>query len=54
LLVPRTAGAAPPSPDTVIALVDNGKVFGQIIQNFSALPVRRVDRTAQLSGPWAP
>jgi small conductance mechanosensitive channel len=38
------------TPDHVMTLVGNGKVFSETIQNFSALPVRRVDRTAQLSG----
>lgn len=38
------------TPDNVMTLVGNGKVFGDTIQNFSALPVRRVDRTAQLAG----
>jgi small conductance mechanosensitive channel len=38
------------TPDNVLTLVGNGKVFGGTIQNFSALPVRRVDRTAQLAG----
>jgi small conductance mechanosensitive channel len=38
------------TPDNVLTTVGNGKVFGDTIQNFSALPVRRVDRTAQLAG----
>jgi small conductance mechanosensitive channel len=38
------------TPDHVITMVGNGKVFSETIQNFSALPVRRVDRTAQLAG----
>lgn len=38
------------TPDNVLTLVGNGKIFGDTIQNFSALPVRRVDRTAQLAG----
>jgi len=33
-----------------MTLVGNGKIFGDTIQNFSALPVRRVERTAQLAG----
>jgi small conductance mechanosensitive channel len=37
------------TPDNVLTLVGNGKVFGDTIQNFSALPYRRVDRTAQLA-----
>ena len=42
------------TPDHVITLVGNGKVFSETIQNFSALPVRRVDRTAQVSGAVDP
>jgi small conductance mechanosensitive channel len=38
------------TPDNVITIVGNGKVFGDTIQNFSATPARRVDRTAQLAG----
>jgi small conductance mechanosensitive channel len=38
------------TPDNVLTLVGNGKVFGDTLQNFSALPFRRVDRTAQLAG----
>jgi small conductance mechanosensitive channel len=37
------------TPDNVLTVVGNGKVFGDNIQNYSALPVRRVDRTAQLA-----
>ena len=37
------------TPDNVMTLVGNGKVFGGTIRNYSALPVRRVDRTAQLA-----
>lgn len=37
------------TPDNVVTLVGNAKVFGDTIQNFSLLPVRRVDRTAQLA-----
>ena len=42
------------TPDNVLTIVGNGKVFGDTIQNFSVLPVRRVDRTAQLSGAVDP
>lgn len=42
------------TPDNVMTLVGNGKVFGDTIQNFSALPVRRVERTAQLAGSVDP
>jgi small conductance mechanosensitive channel len=38
------------TPDSVMTTVGNGKIFADTIQNFSALPVRRVDRTAQLAG----
>jgi small conductance mechanosensitive channel len=38
------------TPDNVMTTVGNGKVFGDTIQNFSALPARRVERTAQLAG----
>ena len=38
------------TPDNVMTLIGNGKIFGDVIQNFSALPVRRVERTAQLAG----
>ena len=34
------------TPDNVLTVVGNGKIFADTIQNFSALPVRRVDRTA--------
>ena len=35
-------------------MVGNGKIFGDTIQNFSALPARRVERTAQLAGSVDP
>ena len=38
------------TPDNVMTIVGNGKVFGDNIQNYSALPARRVERIAQLSG----
>jgi small conductance mechanosensitive channel len=38
------------TPDNVMTLVGNGKIFSDTVQNFSALPARRVDRTAQLAG----
>jgi small conductance mechanosensitive channel len=37
------------TPDNVMTIVGNGKIFGDTIQNFSVLPVRRVDRVAQLA-----
>jgi small conductance mechanosensitive channel len=38
------------TPDNVMTIVGNGKIFNDTIQNFSALPVRRVERVAQLAG----
>ncbi len=38
------------SPDNVLTLVGNGKVFSETVLNYTALPVRRVDRQAQLAG----
>ena len=38
------------TPDHVLTIVGNGKIFGDTIQNFSSLPVRRVERQAQLAG----
>jgi small conductance mechanosensitive channel len=37
------------TPDNVMTLVGNGKIFGDTIQNFNVLPVRRVERVAQLA-----
>lgn len=37
------------TPDHVLTIIGNGKVFGDTIQNFSTLPHRRVDRTVQLA-----
>ena len=34
--------------DNIRNIVDNGKIFGDIIQNFSTNPYRRVDLQAQL------
>jgi small conductance mechanosensitive channel len=42
------------TPDHVMTIVGNGKIFGDTIQNFSALSVRRVDRQAQLAGSVDP
>ncbi len=42
------------TPDNVFTLVGNSKIFGDTIQNFSARPVRRVERTAQLAGSVDP
>ncbi|HEX5356179.1 MAG TPA: mechanosensitive ion channel family protein [Aquabacterium sp.] len=38
------------TPDNVMTIVGNGRIFGETIQNFSALSARRVERTAQLAG----
>lgn len=38
------------TPDNVATFVGNNKIFSDTIQNYSANPYRRVDRTAQLSG----
>ena len=37
------------TPDNVKTVVGNNKIFSENIQNFSANPVRRVERTAQLA-----
>jgi small conductance mechanosensitive channel len=38
------------TPDNVLTLVGNGKVFSETVLNYTALPLRRVDRLAQLAG----
>jgi len=38
------------TPDNVLTIVGNGRVFGDTIQNYSSLPARRVERVAQLAG----
>jgi small conductance mechanosensitive channel len=42
------------TPDNVLTIVGNGKIFADTIQNYSTLPVRRVDRVAQLAGSVDP
>ena len=42
-------GTAIVTPDNVMTIVGNGRVFGEVIQNFSVLPLRRVERVAQLA-----
>ncbi|GAA3985108.1 mechanosensitive ion channel family protein [Comamonas faecalis] len=37
------------TPDNVVTIVGNGKVFGDNIQNYSALAVRRVDCTVKVA-----
>jgi small conductance mechanosensitive channel len=38
------------TPDNVMALVGNGKIFADTVHNYTTMPVRRVDRLAQLAG----
>jgi len=38
------------TPDNVLTLIGNGKIFSETVMNYTALPVRRVDRLAQLAG----
>ncbi len=38
------------TPDNVMTIVGNGKIFGDTIQNFSANPYRRVELKCQLAG----
>ncbi len=42
------------TPDNVMTIVGNGKIFGDTIQNYSVLPARRVERVAQLAGSVDP
>ena len=42
------------TPDNVVTVVGNGKVFGDNIQNFSSLPVRRVDCVAKVANSVNP
>jgi small conductance mechanosensitive channel len=42
------------TPDNVMTLVGNGKIFADTIMNYSARPSRRVERTAQLAGSVDP
>lgn len=37
------------TPDNVLTIVGNNKIFGDTIQNYSTNPYRRVERTAQLN-----
>lgn len=37
------------TPDNVVTMVGNNKIFGDNIKNFSLSPYRRVERTAQLA-----
>ncbi len=47
-------GTALITPDNVLTLVGNGKIFSETIMNYSARPTRRVERTAQLAGSVDP
>jgi small conductance mechanosensitive channel len=38
------------TPDNVLSIIGNGKIFGDTIQNFSANPFRRVELKCQLAG----
>ena len=42
------------TPDNVLTLVGNSKVFGDTVMNYTARSARRVDRTAQLAGSVDP
>ena len=42
------------TPDNVMTIVGNGKIFSDTIHNYSALSERRVERTAQLAGSVDP
>ena len=42
------------TPDNVMTLIGNGKIFADTVHNYSVLPVRRVDRQAQLAGSVDP
>ena len=42
------------TPDNVLTIVGNNKVFGDSIQNYSALPYRRVDCTAKVANSVDP
>lgn len=42
------------TPDNVVTIVGNGKVFGDNIQNYSTLPVRRVDCIAKVANSVNP
>jgi small conductance mechanosensitive channel len=47
-------GTAIITPDNVLTLIGNTKIFADNIVNYSARPVRRVERTAQLAGSVDP
>jgi small conductance mechanosensitive channel len=47
-------GTAINTPDNVLTILGNNKIFGDTIQNFSANPYRRVDLTAIISSQVDP
>jgi small conductance mechanosensitive channel len=42
------------TPDNVLTLVGNGKIFSDTVHNYTSLPLRRVDRLAQLDASVDP
>ena len=40
------------TPDNVVTIVGNNKVFSDTIQNYSANPYRRIDLTATITTRW--
>ncbi len=47
-------GTAIITPDNVLTLVGNSKIFSEVIQNYSSLPHRRVDCTAKIANSVDP
>lgn len=47
-------GTAIVTPDNVLTLVGNSKIFSEVIQNYSSLPYRRVDCTAKIANSVDP
>jgi len=47
---PGPCGTTLVTPDNEMTLVDNGWLFGDAVQNYSALPARRAERIAQPAG----
>lgn len=42
------------TPDNVMTLVGNGKIFADTVMNYSSRPTRRVERTMQIAGAVDP
>ena len=42
------------TPDNVMTLVGNGKIFSDTVMNYSSRPTRRVERTMQIAGSVDP